>query len=107
MIQPVLDYIVLKPYTPEISATGQIHLPHGNPLLNAKLADVLAVGPGRPSEWTGSTITYPLADGSTAFSPVKVGDRVQYHAGAGTKASHDGEETLWILPRDIMGIVTE
>lgn len=108
-LNPVLDYIVLKVIDAPV-APGKLHVVNVDPTA-PKYAKVVAVGIGRPSEYSGRTILYPPvgrpgADGKE--SPVNVGDTVLLHGGAGTKVKESGgEETLWILPRDLMAVVSE
>jgi co-chaperonin GroES (HSP10) len=101
MIQPVLDYIVVK--VNDAPMQNGIHMPYRDPS-GPKQAEVLAVGPGRPSEYFGNTVLYRTATEEGLVSPVKVGQTILFHGGAGTIGP---EGNRWILPRDVMGILPE
>lgn len=93
---PVLDYVVVRSTEPPLTPGG-LHILQPDPTA-PKYGEVLAVGPGRHSEYSAALLPAP---------PCKVGDTVLFHGGAGTKVKVDGEETLWMLPRDLMAVVAK
>ena len=91
-LTPVFDHIVLQRH----KRAGEIHLPFPGPAVEGPTyAEVIAVGPGRPSEYSANMLPPP---------PCAVGDTVLYHGGAGVKVEVDGEEYLFILPRDLLAV---
>jgi co-chaperonin GroES (HSP10) len=114
-LAPVLDYIFVRK-TEEALPSGLYMAAPADPTA-PRYAEVVATGPGRPSEYSGEPIRFPTgmanmnADGSsspwTLASPVKIGDTILMHGGAGTKIKVDGDELWAILPRDLIGVVQE
>ena len=95
-VQPVLDYILIHSTVHEMSEGG-LHLPAGaNRQTGPAYAKVVAVGPGRPSEWNAEIIPMPVCG---------AGDTILYHGGAGTEWEHEGKTYYWILPGDLIGVV--
>ncbi len=96
-VQPVLDLILVYREDVDMSAGG-LHLPIGHEReVGPRYAKVIAVGPGRPSEWNAEIIPMPL---------VEPGDTVLLHAGGGVPWEHEGTKYFWVLPRDLIGVVT-
>ena len=93
-VKPVLDYIVIQRIE-QVSPSGLVLRTIAD-IPGPRKAKVIALGPGRPSEWNAEIIPMPV---------VEVGDTVLYHGGAGTKWEEDGEAYWWIFPRDLMGVV--
>ena len=95
-VTPIRDYILIHSTVHEVSEGG-MHLPPGaGRQLGPAYAEVIAVGPGRPSEWNAEIIPMPEC---------KVGDTILYHGGAGTEWVVDGKTCYWILPGDLIGVV--
>lgn len=61
-----------------------------------KYGEVVAVGPGRVSVYTGTK----------AELPCKVGDTVMMREVAGEKVVVDGEELHWCIPDEILAVLT-
>ena len=95
-VTPVLDLILVHRSDVDMSAGG-MHLPIGHEReIGPRYAKVIAIGPGRPSQWNAEII--PMPD-------CKPGDTVLLHAGAGTEWTHEGTKYFWILPGDLIGVV--
>ena len=95
-VEPVLDLILVYRDDVDMSAGG-LHLPIGHEReVGPRYAEVIAVGPGRPSEWNAEIIPMPL---------VNPGDTVLLHAGGGVEWEHEGTKYFWVLPRDLIGVV--
>ncbi len=97
--EPVLDYIVVADIEGDevIIAPGQRE--------GHVWGRVLAVGPGRPSEYSGEPIYYPAERDHVTFQHPNVcqeGQRVLYSRGAGTPIPIDGMTHRFLLPRDIL-----
>lgn len=93
-LKPIDDQIVVA-FTEEVTSNGVI-LPVPRDPTGPKYAKVAAVGPGRPSEYTGTLIPMPPG--------VVVGATVLMHGGAGTKVKREGVEYRFIRRGDIMAI---
>ena len=95
-VQPVLDLMLVHRTDVDMSEGG-LHLPPGHEReTGLRYAKIIAIGPGRPSEWNAEIIPMPNC---------KVGDTVLLHAGAGTEWTHDGKTYFWVLPRDLIGVM--
>ena len=122
---PVLDQIVVT-LTEEELASG-LHLPVPMEPTGPKYAKVIAVGPGRPSEYSGTMISYGRRAASVRFGDgvgyidsdglghgevqyeavyqlVAVGQTILIHGGAGTPVKRNGVEYRFILPRDVLAV---
>lgn len=91
--QPLSDYIYVE--KPEATKTS------GGLFVNApvdpaapRLAKVIAVGIGRPSEYTGILIPMPS---------IVAGDWVLIHGNEGIRLPNEGENVYAIQPRAIIG----
>lgn len=100
---PALDYIVVK----ESWQDEKRHVTVSDEMIRQRHATdghiwgkVVAVGPGRSSEYTGKPIVHRLEVGGVAVQPVPChkGDEVLYSLGAGTQIG----EHRFLLPRDIL-----
>ena len=95
-VEPLLDLILVYREDYNMSKGG-LHLPIGTEQVpGPRYAKVIAIGPGRPSQWNAEII--PMPD-------CKPGDTVLLHAGAGTEWTHEGTKYFWILPGDLIGVV--
>jgi len=91
-LKPVYDQIIIE----RIEDTDRpIYMPNPD-RTGPKFATVLAVGPGRPSEYSGTMLPPP---------PCQVGDTILFHGGAGTMVRHEGKDLWFIFPRDMMAVV--
>lgn len=91
-ITPVFDQIFVQVIEP---GTKGLYVPPGiRP--GPAYALVVAVGPGRPSEYSGYIIPMPK---------IEIGDTILFHGGAGTEFEVDGETFRAIYPRDVIGLV--
>lgn len=93
MVKPLSDYIVVKK-TEAKNASG-IYLSAPADPAAPRYAEVIAFGPGRPSDYTGVTI--PMPD-------LRVGDLVLMHGGAGIKLTDQGEDVFAVFPRDLIAV---
>lgn len=91
--QPVADYIFVKK-TEAKNAAGLFLAAPADPAA-PRYAEVLAIGPGRPSDYTGTVI--PMPD-------IKVGNLVLMHGGAGIRVTVEGEDVYAIFARDIIAV---
>lgn len=93
--EPVYDYIIIE--MPERSETTEsgLYTPRAVDPLAPRVCRVVAVGPGRHSEYSAEKLPAP---------PCGEGDRVLVPGGAGSKYTHDGVEYRFILPRDLLGV---
>src|SRR6185436_16624554 len=88
---PVYDHIVIE----RVEQPGKIVLITEAAQVGPRYAKVLAVGPGRPSEYSGTMMPPP---------PCQVGDVILYHGGAGTMVEHQGKKLWFIFPRDVLAV---
>lgn len=91
---PVLDQIIVEIVDPP-ATDGGIILPYRD-VSGPRYAKVIAVGPGRHSEYSAAMLPVP---------PCDVGDTVLMHSGAGTEHKVEGKAYRFILPRDLMAVV--
>ena len=107
---PVLDQIVVT-LVEEKLASG-LHLVTDTAPTGPKYARVVAVGPGRPSEYSGGAIMYPAPDlpemPSLPLRPrpnvAHPGQTILFHGGAGTKVTRNGVEYRFIRPADVLAV---
>ena len=93
-LQPLDDRIVVKPGESEETTASGLVIPD-TAKEKPQQGEVLAVGPGKRSEYTGDII--PLG--------VSVGDNVLYSKYGGTEVTVDGEDVLVLSARDVLAIV--
>jgi chaperonin GroES len=93
-LQPLDDRIVVKPGESEETTASGLVIPD-TAKEKPQQGEVIAVGPGKRSEYTGDII--PLG--------VSVGDNVLYSKYGGTEVTVDGEDVLVLSARDVLAIV--
>lgn len=91
-IQPLFDYVLIKPIKPETVTASGIVLP-GADKEKPQVGEVLAIGSGFGSE-----------DGRQNTMVVKVGDRVIYKKWGGNEIKVDNVEYMLIEQKDIMAV---
>ncbi len=92
---PLYDRVIVKPFEVESKSDGGIIL--GSAAVKSTRGEVLAIGQGRI-----------LENGNVAPLSVKVGDKVIFNEGYGTKKERiDGEEVIILSESDILAIVNE
>jgi chaperonin GroES len=92
-LQPLEDRIVVRPNESEEKTASGLVIPD-TAKEKPQQGEVLAVGPGKRSEYNGELI--PL--------DVKVGDTVVYSKYGGTEITADGEDLLILNGRDVLAI---
>jgi chaperonin GroES len=93
-LQPLEDRIVVRPNKSEETTASGLVIPD-TAKEKPQQGEVLAAGPGRTSEQTGTVL--PLG--------VAVGDTVVYSKYGGTEITIDGEDLLILSSRDVLAIV--
>ena len=93
-LQPFDDRIVVKPGESEETTASGLVIPD-TAKEKPQQGEVIAVGPGKRSEYTGDII--PVG--------VSVGDNVLYSKYGGTEVTVDGEDVLVLSARDVLAIV--
>ena len=93
-IQPLEDRIVVRPSESEETTASGLVIPD-TAKEKPQQGEVLAVGPGRPSEQTGELV--PM--------DVSVGDTVVYSKYGGTEISSAGEDLLILNARDVLATI--
>src|SRR3989344_488294 len=93
-IQPLFDYVLVKPLESEATTPSGIILP-GSAQEKPQMGEVMAVGPGIVSKHSGKVITMI----------VKVGQNVLYKKWGGNEVKVKGEEWLLIEQKDVMAVV--
>ena len=93
-LQPLDDRIVVKPGESEETTASGLVIPD-TAKEKPQQGEVIAVGPGKRSEYTGDII--PLG--------VSVGDNVLYSKYGGTEVTVDGDDLLVLNGRDVLAIV--
>jgi chaperonin GroES len=92
-LQPLEDRIVVRPTESEEKTASGLVIPD-TAKEKPQQGEVLAVGPGKRSDYSGELI--PL--------DVKVGDTVVYSKYGGTEILVDGEDLLILNGRDVLAI---
>jgi chaperonin GroES len=95
-LQPLDDRIVVKPGESEETTASGLVIPD-TAKEKPQQGEVLAVGPGKRSEYTGEII--PVG--------VNVGDIVLYSKYGGTEVTVDGDDVLVLSARDVLAVVTK
>lgn len=90
---PVFDHIFVE--KPDHTKQGALFINAPVDPAAPRLAKVLAVGSGRPSDYTGAII--PMPD-------VKVGDWILMHGNEGIRLTSEGESVYAIVPRAIIAV---
>jgi chaperonin GroES len=93
-LKPLDDRIVVKANAAEERTASGLVIPD-TAKEKPQQGTVLAVGPGRRSDQTGSVI--PM--------DVKVGDTVVYSKYGGTEITIGGEDVLILTSRDVLGVI--
>ena len=93
-LQPLEDRIVVRPSESEETTASGLVIPD-TAKEKPQQGEVLAVGPGRRSDYSGEII--PVGVG--------VGDTVVYSKYGGTEITDAGEDLLILNGRDVLAIV--
>ena len=93
-LQPLEDRIVVRANESEATTASGLVIPD-TAKEKPQQGEVLAVGPGRRSDYSGEII--PVGVG--------VGDTVVYSKYGGTEISQGGEDLLILNARDVLAIV--
>ena len=93
-LQPLEDRIVVRPGESEETTASGLVIPD-TAKEKPQQGEVLAVGPGRRSDYSGEII--PVGVG--------VGDTVVYSKYGGTEITVDSEDLLILQSRDVLAIV--
>lgn len=91
-IQPLFDYVLIKPLEEETKTPSGILLPE-TAKEKPQIGQVMAVGPGNVSD-----------DGKKLPMIVKVGQKVMYKKWGGNEVKVEGEEWLLVEQKDILAI---
>ena len=93
-LQPLEDRIVVRPGKSEETTASGLVIPD-TAKEKPQMGEVLAVGPGRTSDQTGTVIPLNIA----------VGDTVVYSKYGGTEITHSGEDVLILSSRDVLAVL--
>lgn len=92
-IEPLLDYVLIKPLEGEAKTPSGIVLPD-TAKEKPQIGQVMAVGSGALSD-----------DGKKLPMLVKVGQKVMYKKWGGNEVKVEGEEWLLVEQKDILAII--
>ena len=92
-IQPLFDYVLVRPLQMEQTTASGIVLPD-TVKEKPQVGEIMAVGPGATNE-----------QGKSVPMVVKVGQKVLYKKWGGNEVKVEGEEWLLIEQKDVMAIV--
>ena len=92
-LQPLNDYVVVKPATKEETTKSGIVLPATNDKERPDQGEVIAVGPGK------------LDDGKREPLSVSIGDIILFAKYSPTEVELDGEKFLVIEEKDILAVI--
>ena len=92
-LQPLNDYVVVKPATKEETTKSGIVLATTGDKERPDQGEVIAVGPGK------------LNDGKRESLSVKIGDVVLFAKYSPTEIELDGEKFLVIEEKDILAVI--
>lgn len=92
-IQPLFDYVLIRPVTQESRTPSGIVLPD-SVKEKPQVGEVMAVGPGATNE-----------EGKRVPMAVKVGQKVLYKKWGGNEVKVQGEEWLLSEQKDVMAVV--
>ncbi len=93
-LHPLEDRIVVRPGKSEETTASGLVIPD-TAKEKPQMGEVLAVGPGRTSDQTGTVIPLNIA----------VGDTVVYSKYGGTEITHSGEDVLILSSRDVLAVL--
>ncbi len=93
-LKPLDDRIVVRPSEAEQTTISGIVIPD-TAKEKPQQGEVLAIGPGRRSEFSGELV--PL--------DINVGDIVLYSKYGGTEITIEGEDVLILTSRDLLAVV--
>ncbi len=93
-LQPLEDRLVVRPGESEETTASGLVIPD-TAKEKPQQGEVLAVGPGRRSDYTGEIVPVD----------VKVGDTVVYSKYGGTEITVEGEDLLILNARDVLAVV--
>lgn len=93
-LHPLEDRIVVRPGKSEETTASGLVIPD-TAKEKPQTGEVLAVGPGRTSDQTGTVIPLNIA----------VGDTVVYSKYGGTEITHSGEDVLILSSRDVLAVL--
>ena len=93
-LHPLEDRIVVRPGKSEETTASGLVIPD-TAKEKPQQGEVLAVGPGRTSEQTGTVIPLNIA----------VGDTVVYSKYGGTEITVSGEDVLILSSRDVLAVL--
>ena len=93
-LHPLEDRIVVRPGKSEETTASGLVIPD-TAKEKPQMGEVLAVGPGRTSDQTGTVIPLNIA----------VGDTVVYSKYVGTEITHSGEDVLILSSRDVLAVL--
>jgi chaperonin GroES len=93
-LQPLEDRIVVRPGKSEETTASGLVIPD-TAKEKPQQGEVLAVGPGRTSDQTGTVIPLSIA----------VGDTVVYSKYGGTEITVEGEDLLILSSRDVLAVL--
>ncbi len=93
-LQPLDDRIVVRPGESEETTASGLVIPD-TAKEKPQQGEVLAVGPGKRSDYTGEIV--PM--------DVQLGDTVVYSKYGGTEITVEGEDLLILNARDVLAIV--
>ena len=93
-LHPLEDRIVVRPGKSEETTASGLVIPD-TAKEKPQMGEVLAVGPGRISDQTGTVIPLNIA----------VGDTVVYSKYGGTEITHSGEDVLILSSRDVLAVL--
>ncbi|MDP3998564.1 MAG: co-chaperone GroES [bacterium] len=92
-IQPLFDYVLIKPLEEETKTSSGILLPE-TAKEKPQVGQVMAIGSGSITE-----------DGKKMPMVVRVGQKVMYKKWGGNEVKVEGEEWLLVEQKDILAIV--
>lgn len=92
-IQPLFDYVLIKPLEEETKTPSGIVLPE-SAKEKPQIGQIMAVGPGSVTD-----------DGKKVAIVVKVGQKVMYKKWGGNEVKVEGDEWLLVEQKDILAIV--
>ena len=93
-LHPLEGRIVVRPGKSEETTASGLVIPD-TAKEKPQMGEVLAVGPGRTSDQTGTVIPLNIA----------VGDTVVYSKYGGTEITHSGEDVLILSSRDVLAVL--
>jgi chaperonin GroES len=103
-IQPLFDYVLIKPVASETKTASGIVLPD-NAKEKPSMGEVMAIGPGKASDDCCGGGCCGDEHGAKTGMVVKKGDKVLYKKWAGNEVKVGNEEWLLVEVKDIMAIV--